>query len=600
MPVHLLLVEDNPGDALLLQSVLEVDYPGQYATTIAATVGQAKSLLVHRGFDAILSDLSLPDSQGLGTIDTLAAAAPEVPIIVLTGRADAGIVPEVVHSGAQDYLLKGQSDAATIVRMIHYAMDRKQIEGQLRAQQRGTAAKEPRIARDPKALEAYRDRYVDLYDFAPLGYVTLDEDGYVQEINLAGARLLGADREAVTGYPFSDYVAKEDLPVLSNLLRICVEEHREVTVELRLLAHGGRLIPVQLHSIPVHGSTAAEGFQEDAIFCKTAITDITERKTMEETIRQSHAFLQTVIDAVPDSLLVIGRDYRIVLANRSARELSGESDIVSRCLPCYQVSHRREFPCDEEGHPCPLRDAVESKAPVTVTHTHYDSRGGEVFVEVMAAPVFDEAGEVTHIIEACRDITDRKRAQEALARDRNLLRTIIDDLPDCIYVKDRQGRFLVANLATARIMGVATPDDLLGKSDADFYPPELAARVSRRRGEAARFRPTVDQQGRAPPGYRRHAAGRGHHEGAAQGRPGKNRGIGGYQPRPHPAARAATTFCAGLRRRQTGTDQLAIVAGEDVPVGVGRMRPADAAPLPQLLGGGFDEFRPADFLKPLR
>ena len=61
-----------------------------------------------------------------------------------------------------------------------------------------------------------------------------------------------------------------------------------------------------------------------------------------------------------------------------------------------------------------------------------------------------------------------------IARDRNLLRTLIDNLPDCIYVKDRQGRFLAANLATALIMGVAAPDDLLGKSDADFYPPDLA------------------------------------------------------------------------------------------------------------------------------
>jgi PAS domain S-box-containing protein len=475
MPVDLLLVEDNPGDALLLQSVLDLDYPGQYATTIAATMSEAKSLLVRRGFDAILSDLSLPDSQGLGTIHALAAAAPEVPIIVLTGRADAGIVPEVVHSGAQDYLLKGQGDAATIARMIHYAMDRKQIEAQLRAQQEELQRKNEELRETQRRLEAYRDRYVDLYDFAPLGYVTLDEDGYVQEINLAGARLLDAEREAVTGYPFSDYVAKEDLPVLSSLLRKCVDERREVTAELRLAARDGRLIPAQLHSIPIQGSTAAKDFQEDATFCKTAITDITQRKAMEETIRRSHAFLQTVIDAVPDSLLVIGRDYGIVLANRSARELCGESDIVSRCLPCYRVSHRRDFPCAEEGHPCPLRRTIETKAPVTVTHTHYDARGGEIFVEVRAAPVFDEVGEVTHIIEACRDITDRKRAEEALARDRNLLRSILDDLPDCIYVKDRQGRFLAANTATARIMGVATPDELLGKSDADFYSPELAA-----------------------------------------------------------------------------------------------------------------------------
>jgi len=59
-------------------------------------------------------------------------------------------------------------------------------------------------------LEAYKDRYVDLYDFAPLGYATLDKDGYVQEINLAGAALLGVERDTIIGYPFGDYVAKED------------------------------------------------------------------------------------------------------------------------------------------------------------------------------------------------------------------------------------------------------------------------------------------------------------------------------------------------------------------------------------------------------
>ena len=82
-------------------------------------------------------------------------------------------------------------------------------------------------------MEAYRDRYVDLYDFAPLGYATLDGDGYVQEINLAGARLLGVDRDAITGYQLGDYVAQEDQEAFLNHVRKCVTERREVTAELR-------------------------------------------------------------------------------------------------------------------------------------------------------------------------------------------------------------------------------------------------------------------------------------------------------------------------------------------------------------------------------
>jgi PAS domain S-box-containing protein len=181
-----------------------------------------------------------------------------------------------------------------------------------------------------------------------------------------------------------------------------------------------------------------------------------------------------VIDAIPDMMLVIGRDYTISLANRAARDMVGGVDPVA-CLACHQLSHKRDLPCDGRNDTCPLRQVIAAGAPVTVTHVHRDSQGNEFFVEVSAAPVFNDDGQVTHIVESCRDITERKRAEVVLEQDRNLLRALIDNLPDCIYVKDAEGRFLAANLATARLMGAEDPNDLLGKTDADFYPPEQAA-----------------------------------------------------------------------------------------------------------------------------
>jgi PAS domain S-box-containing protein len=316
-------------------------------------------------------------------------------------------------------------------------------------------------------LEAYRDRYVDLYDFAPLGYVTLDEDGYVQEINLAGAKLLDADREGLTGYAFSDHVAEESRETFQEHLTQCVRDRREMTSELHLQTRNGQSLTVQLRSIPIVGPL-------NDTLCKTAITDITERRKMEEEIRRSKEFLQTVIDAIPETMLVIGRDYRISLANRAAREMTGGIDPVL-CSSCHRLSHNRPDPCTGKRDCCPLSQVVATKAPVTVMHTHCSAEGKKVYVEVSAAPIFDESGEVTHIIESCRDVTQRKLAEEALAQDRNLLRVLIDNLPDCIYVKDTHSRFLAANSATARLMGATDPNELLGKSDADFYPPEQAA-----------------------------------------------------------------------------------------------------------------------------
>jgi PAS domain S-box-containing protein len=467
MPEYLLLVEDDASDALLLQSMLEDHHPRQFATVSVETLNEAKAVVWEHSFDAVLLDLLLPDSHGLETIRELAAAAPNLPIVVLTGVADEAVAREAVHCGAQDYLVKGRADAATIAQAIHYAIDRKRAEEALRAERREVEAKNKELQASQRRLEAYRDRYVDLYDFAPLGYVTLDEDGYVQEINLAGAQLLGADRNVLTGYPFSNHVAKEHLPLFLDHLRKCVDGHCEMTSEVRLTARDGRLISVQLHSIPIKGSA------EDVTLCKTAITDITQRKEMEEAIRRSQMFLQTVIDAIPETMLVIGRDYRILLANRAARQMTEGADPAAR-LTCHQLSHHRDLPCLGQNEPCPLRQVMETKVPATVMHAHYGARGEKTFVEISAAPVFNEAGEVTHIVEACRDVTERKRAEDALEHERNLLRTLIDNLPDYIYIKDAQGRFIAANLATARLMGASTPKDLLGKTDSDFYPPELA------------------------------------------------------------------------------------------------------------------------------
>ncbi len=340
------------------------------------------------------------------------------------------------------------------------------LETELAKHQEELAEQNRQLREAQQFLEAYRDLYIDLYDFAPLGYATFDEDGFVQEINLAGAAMLGVDRDAITGQAFSDYVVEADRDAFLSHIRQCAKERREVTSESRLVTKDNGAITVQLHSIPIKRAN------EEA-FCKTAFTDITQRMVMEEALRKSQAFLQTVIDSIPDVMLVIDQDYRIVLANRAAREMA--PNVEPTCMVCHRFSHHRDVPCEGDKEPCPLRKVIATKLPMTVMHTHFKQEGEEVLVEITAAPVFDEAGEVTHIIESCRDITARKRAEDDLENERDLLHTLIDNLPDLIYFKDAQSRFVAANLAAAHIMGVSAPNELMGKTDYDFYPPELAA-----------------------------------------------------------------------------------------------------------------------------
>lgn len=118
------------------------------------------------------------------------------------------------------------------------------------------------------------------------------------------------------------------------------------------------------------------------------------------------SFLQSVIDSVHDPIMVISPDYRVKLMNQTAIKTSGHETF------CYRISHHTDSPCSGEEDPCPLRDILITKAPATVVHTHTSEQGNKTIVEISASPIFDSLGNVSYIIEICRDITDKIRQEE--------------------------------------------------------------------------------------------------------------------------------------------------------------------------------------------
>ena len=126
--VEILLFEDNPGDAGLIEEMLEefADFP--YELKNVETLNEGLSLLKERPFDVILTDLRLPDSDGIDTFLDIHARNSRIPIIILTGSEDEKIGIDAVKKGAQDYLVKGQVDGRLLKRSIQYSIERKKVE----------------------------------------------------------------------------------------------------------------------------------------------------------------------------------------------------------------------------------------------------------------------------------------------------------------------------------------------------------------------------------------------------------------------------------------------------------------------------------------
>ena len=135
--LRVLLLEDDPVDVLFLKEVLKKSSVGQFSLTHVTRLGQLEKVLESPAkHDIIITDLGLPDVQGLDTYRQVRLRAPNLPVIVLTGDLDESVGIRAVNEGAQDYLVKGQVSGNGIARAIRYAIDRSDFEQRLRHSQR--------------------------------------------------------------------------------------------------------------------------------------------------------------------------------------------------------------------------------------------------------------------------------------------------------------------------------------------------------------------------------------------------------------------------------------------------------------------------------
>ncbi len=131
-PIQVLQIEDNIGDVILMREMLANSTYSHYKMTHAGSMREAEIILEQQDFDVLLLDLRLPDSDGLNSIEVLQRYSHDKPIVILTGSNSEGMALQAAVKGAQDYLVKGQFNAALLTRSINYAIHRNKTECQLK------------------------------------------------------------------------------------------------------------------------------------------------------------------------------------------------------------------------------------------------------------------------------------------------------------------------------------------------------------------------------------------------------------------------------------------------------------------------------------
>lgn len=265
--IKILLVEDNPGDALLLDEMLKEVDGTQFQLLHATRLDEGLKYLLKASFDLLLLDLGLPDSQGIDTFTIMNQHAPELPIIILTGLEDEKFAISAVGAGAQDYLVKGQVDSRLLVRSIKYAIERKRIEDALR-----------------KSEEKYRN----IVETAQSGILLTDSKGNISYVNSRMADMLGYTVRSMLGWDLFHIVDEEGQIKAKTYLKRREEGINEIT-EFRFIRKDGSDLWVLISSNPLFNQN------EQYIGALGVVTDISARKGVEKALieRQKHLNLIT-------------------------------------------------------------------------------------------------------------------------------------------------------------------------------------------------------------------------------------------------------------------------------------------------------------------
>ncbi len=264
-------------------------------------------------------------------------------------------------------------------------------------------------------LEASRARYFDLYDLAPVGYVTLNEAGVILEANLTLAGKLGRTRDELVARPLAHFIAPADRDMFDQHRQQLLNTGSPQSCELRLIHAQGHAFWVLIKGIKTQDETGLPT-------CRATISDISAYKQMEQTLRESENRFRALIENAPDAMNIIGADGRLTYASPSALRILGYTAADTADVNMAELTH----PDDLTAVLAILMEIIQEPDKVATTRYRFRHKDGTWrWLESTISNLLNEPG-VEGILFNFRDITQHKQAEDAAQRQSEQIRLLYD------------------------------------------------------------------------------------------------------------------------------------------------------------------------------
>ena len=441
-PLAVLIVEDSESDAQLIVRLLK---KAGYEITSGQveTAAQMRAALEKQAWDVVISDYSLPEFDGHAALMLLRETGLDIPFIAVSGTMGEETAVDMMRAGAHDYVMKGN-----LARLVP-AVERELIQAEVRRERRRAEA----------ALRESEERYRQIIETAQEGVWTVDTAGRTTLVNQRVVDMLGYTTEEMMGKPADAFLDKEEIaiaPVDFGGRQQGINKQ----FDFKFKRKDGSAIWALVEA------SALLDRNHHYMGALSMLTDITERKQAEEKLRETNEILQALVQASPVSIVALDLDGNVKKWNPASERIFGwsEAEVLGRFLPYV--------PQDKLDENEALRQqALGGKSFTNLEVGRLKKDGSPVLISLSIVPLHDGNGKINGIMGVNIDITERKRAEEALRESEQRYRQIIETAQEGIWTVDTADRTTLANQRLADMLGY-TVEEMLGKPVDEFLNEE--------------------------------------------------------------------------------------------------------------------------------
>jgi PAS domain S-box-containing protein len=387
--IQILLIEDNPGDSRLFAEYLEELYNFEYSLVVADSLKKGLDAIKKQHFSIIFTDLNLPDSNHLSTLERILEENPPYPIIIITGLNDRDLGIESVKMGADDYLFKSEINSHLLEKTIIHSIERNRLS---------------------RKLIQSETRFRRMFEYSTLGIYRSSGTGKLIEVNNAFAGMFGYDSpeemvNTVKDIPKQLYVNPE---IRHQLFKDFQENKiKYAQTEVQFLKKDRSEFTGLLHM------RVANNKKGDNFVVEGYVQDITQEKRANEQVRESLNFLKELMDNIPSPVYAKDKNLRYTGCNKEFEKFIGitESNLIGHKLTDVKK--------DEDGQFLDHMDMelLKSKKRQVFEHTLKFASGDDRAVVLYKNVITNHKGQVNGIIGIMIDITDKKNAMEQLREE---------------------------------------------------------------------------------------------------------------------------------------------------------------------------------------